>query len=200
MKTPRLGLALLCTFYQQPALAQWLHWQSHLKPLQQQAEIQQVETINRLINQNLNFASDRMLWHQDDYWATPGESLERGQGDCEDFAIAKYFLLLRLGVPSEKLWLIYVLVQVGATNSPVRLEHMVLGYQSALNAEMLILDNMLNTLLPLARRPDLTPLFRFNTREVQINSERYPVTRLARWQNMLERRLARQRKSPLLEP
>ncbi len=36
---------------------------------------------------------------QKDYWATPEETLRGFKGDCEDIAIAKYFSLLRQGIP-----------------------------------------------------------------------------------------------------
>ena len=39
-----------------------------------------------------------------DYWATPKEFLIQGHGDCEDYAITKYFTLLEIGIPKEKLY------------------------------------------------------------------------------------------------
>ncbi|WP_237707120.1 transglutaminase-like cysteine peptidase [Pseudoalteromonas sp. BSi20652] len=48
-----------------------------------------------------------MLWKQNDYWTTPLETLGRGLGDCEDYAIAKYISLRALGVIDDKLRLIY---------------------------------------------------------------------------------------------
>ena len=38
-----------------------------------------------------------------DYWATPIEFMGTGAGDCEDYAIAKYFSLINLGIPEDKL-------------------------------------------------------------------------------------------------
>ena len=34
-----------------------------------------------------------------------------GGGDCEDYAIAKYFSLIKLGIPDEKLRITYVSYQ-----------------------------------------------------------------------------------------
>ena len=42
-----------------------------------------------------------------DYWATPVESLRKGEADCEDYAIAKYFTLRQLGVADDKLRITY---------------------------------------------------------------------------------------------
>lgn len=41
-----------------------------------------------------------------DYWATPREFIVRGRGDCEDFAIAKYFALASLGHVGMRLALV----------------------------------------------------------------------------------------------
>ena len=46
-----------------------------------------------------------------DYWATPKEFLLQGHGDCEDYAIAKYFTLLELGIKKENLPLLKKKVQ-----------------------------------------------------------------------------------------
>ena len=51
----------------------------------------------------LRFTTDIKLWGLKNYWATPIEFLGVNAGDCEDFAIAKYFTLLELGVPDKKM-------------------------------------------------------------------------------------------------
>ncbi|MCO4759724.1 MAG: phosphoglycerate kinase, partial [Oceanospirillaceae bacterium] len=37
------------------------------------------------------YRSDRQLFGVEDHWSAPAEFIRRGQGDCEDFAIAKFF-------------------------------------------------------------------------------------------------------------
>jgi len=60
------------------------------------------------------FQSQNPFWRRQRYLGQAGllgdplEVLGRGQGDCEDFAIAKYVTLKLLGIPSEKLRLTYV--------------------------------------------------------------------------------------------
>ena len=63
-----------------------------------------------------------------DYWATPLESLGKGAGDCEDYVIGKYFSLLAMGVPANKLRFIYVRARIGGPASSSQVAHMVLGY------------------------------------------------------------------------
>ena len=85
-----------------------------------------------------------------------------GMGDCEDFAIAKYFSLLAVGVPASQLRLVYVRLQLGAPGGPSQ-AHMVLAYYASAQAEPLILDNLITDIRPASRRPDLTPVFSFNS-------------------------------------
>ena len=70
-------------------------------------DLEKLEKVNRFFNQ-VNFVSDAIHWQKKDYWATPIEFLASDGGDCEDFALAKYFTLKMLGVPEKKLNLTYV--------------------------------------------------------------------------------------------
>ena len=91
-----------------------------------------------------------------DYWATPKEFLIDGYGDCEDYALAKYFTLIELGIPKEKLYLSVVKVK---TQKDL---HMVLLYVEDKNKAPLVLDNLSFRLIPFTKRPTLTPKFAFN--------------------------------------
>lgn len=54
--------------------------------------------INELVNKDIQFQTDIDNWEAIDYWAAPVETLTRGAGDCEDYALLKYFSLLIAGV------------------------------------------------------------------------------------------------------
>lgn len=141
--------------------------------------------INTFFNRAIQFREDRETWGQLDYWASPLEMMSRGQGDCEDFAVAKYFALMAAGVPSAKLRLVYVRAQIGAVTQA----HMVLAYYRDPLAEPLILDNLLGDIRPASRRPDLSPVFSFNAegmwQGVGASSAGDPSARLSRWRDML---------------
>lgn len=62
---------------------------------------QLVTRVNNMIN-SIEYINDSKLWYTTDYWANPIEFFSKG-GDCEDFAIAKYFSLRMLGVPDERM-------------------------------------------------------------------------------------------------
>ena len=162
-------------------------WHAELARLQPEKERDKVEEINRYINRALSFSDDRTQWGLDDYWATPREAVAQRRGDCEDYAIAKYFSLRKLGVASDKLWLVHAKARIGAPDSNLTKEHIVLAYYPAPAADPLILDNLLTTLYPASARPDLTPVFRFNSENVHIDGVRYPTHILGNWQALLDK-------------
>lgn len=64
----------------------------------------------RYINSFFNkfpFKDDDANWGGP-YWATPREFLQKGGGDCEDYAIAKYYALKALGVPANDMFITVV--------------------------------------------------------------------------------------------
>ena len=113
-----------------------------------------------------------------DYWSTPKEFLLQGHGDCEDYAIAKYFTLLELGVKKESLYLAIVNVKASAGT------HMVLLYVENKNSSPLVLDNLSFRVLPFSKRDDLTPVVAFN----ELNSYEFTKDKFTQlvtidWQN-----------------
>ena len=126
-----------------------------------------------------------------DYWATPLEVLGRGEGDCEDFAIAKYMTLKLMGIPSVKMRLIYVKARIGGPQSTMVQAHMVLSYYQAPEDEPLVLDNLISDIRPASRRPDLTTVFGFNAEGLWVGGALPRVNRssqrLSRWQSVLVR-------------
>lgn len=147
-----------------------------------------LQAVNTFYNRRVLFRDDTEIWNQVDYWASPFETLQRGQGDCEDFAIAKYFTLVSLGVPVNRLRLVYVRAQIGGPQGVVQ-AHMVLAYHPTPEAEPLILDNLIGEIRPASRRPDLAPVFSFNGdglwQGVGSQPAGNPVARLSRWREVL---------------
>jgi len=141
--------------YDDDALERVQDWQqllntSHTLPIDEM-----LYQVNNFFNE-LEFVDDIDHWGKDDYWATPVEFLATKGGDCEDFVIAKYFSLKELGVPAEKLRLMYV------TATRLRQAHMVLAYYEEPNSVPLVLDNINRRILPASRRRDLLPVYSFN--------------------------------------
>ena len=123
-------------------------------------EIEKLRQVNDFFNR-IPFVSDAEHWRVNDYWATPTEMLMTNGGDCEDYAIAKYFTLLMLGVPMEKLKITYVKARNPQWTPPSQ-AHMVLTYYADNKAIPLVLDNLIPEIRPASQRSDLTPVYAFN--------------------------------------
>ena len=153
-----------------------------------QDDASRLGAINEFFNRRVVFATDLDVWGQADYWASPLESLGKGRGDCEDYVIGKYFSLLASGMPPARLRLVYVRAMIGGPGGEA-VAHMVLAYYATAGAEPLILDNLIGDIRPASRRPDLVPVFSFNSeglwQGVGAQSAGDPVGRLSRWREVL---------------
>jgi predicted transglutaminase-like cysteine proteinase len=138
--------------------------------------------VNRMLNR-VPFVDDAVHWREEDYWATPAESIGSNGADCEDFSIAKYFLLKELGVPIARLRLTYV--KSLKLNQP----HMVLAYYARPDAEPLVLDNLEDTVRPASQRRDLVPVYSFNDEEVwiELRGRSGSPQQLRNWRALMQR-------------
>lgn len=129
-------------------------WQALKAQLNQAQERKTLlERVNRAMNR-LEYFPDDQLWALHDYWATPAEFLARGAGDCEDYAIAKYFLLLELGIPAEAM-------RIAIVRDVARgLIHAVLLVQT--EGGPMMLDNVIEEVVPAARVPQYRALLALN--------------------------------------
>ena len=119
----------------------------------------QLSEINRFFNR-FEYREDHQHWGEQDYWATPGEFIGTHKGDCEDFVIAKYFALRKLGVPDERLYLTYVKAL------RQNIAHMVLSYFPTPSSIPQILDNYEPRILSADQRKDLLPVYSFNAKSL----------------------------------
>ncbi len=149
---------------------------------------QQLNAVNTFFNRRIVYELDPAVWQQNDYWATPLEFMGRATGDCEDYSISKYMTLLLLGVPNDKLRMIYVRARTAGAKTEA---HMVLGYFEDPTGEPVILDNLITSVRPASRRPDLSPVFSFNNQGLwvagQQTSSADPTARLSKWREVLDR-------------
>lgn len=154
-------------------------------------ESAKVTSVNRFFNQRIRFIDDVVVWGQTDYWATPLETLHKGAGDCEDYAIAKYFTLLALGIPPARLRLTYVRAAMNREGEVSFIPHMVLAYYPQPGKEPLVLDNLIESIQPASARADLRPVFSFNSEglweQMGGNTSSVPLDRLSRWRDLLQR-------------
>jgi predicted transglutaminase-like cysteine proteinase len=67
-----------------------------------------VKMVDRTVNHLIRYQIDLATYGVDDYWATPEETAARGVGDCEDFVIVKFGMLLALGVSPDSMRVLVV--------------------------------------------------------------------------------------------
>lgn len=151
------------------------------------SELDKLKSMNTYFNRTILYEDDQVAWGKVDYWSSPIELLNRGVGDCEDYALAKYFSLISMGVSPAKLRMVYVRAELGGTVQA----HMVLAYYPEPTAEPLILDNLISEVRPASRRPDLSPVFSFNAQGLWQGVGQFsagdPVARLSKWRDVLSR-------------
>lgn len=158
-------------------------WQDTVIFAQDKSEPEKLEIVNRLFNGKMRYVHDIDLWKVREYWATPAEFIKKGAGDCEDFAIAKYFLLRDMSVDESKLRLAYCETPDGP--------HMVLAYYANPNMHPVILDNMIDEIVPLPDRArDLMMVTSFNQTSLwSIYGKKINASRLKAWRDV-QRRMA----------
>lgn len=161
-------------------------WQLLIKENQNIPLIDKLNLSNQFINQ-LEFVDDLSHWGKQDYWATPIETLASNGGDCEDFSIAKYVTLTKLGVPDACLKLVYVKAD------RINQSHMVLTYQCTPKEPVLVMDNLIPDILPSEQRPDLHPVYSFDASDLWINKrlgeakQTGSSEQVGLWQELLQR-------------
>jgi predicted transglutaminase-like cysteine proteinase len=161
-------------------------WGKLMTDLKNQPELVKLEKVNSFFNQ-FEYQEDIVSRGVEDYWKSPEEFIIDGGGDCEDFAIIKYFTLVALGIPSDKLRITYV--------SSLRLQraHMVLSYYPNPEAEPLILDSLEGNILKASLRPDLKPIYSFNAEGLWLAKQRNQSSymgqssSLSKWNDLLKR-------------
>jgi len=131
-------------------------------------EPDKLTSVNRFWNRRLLQAEDQTIWGQADYWATPLEALGKGAGDCEDFAIAKYFVLAESGCPCGCVRLLYARHHP-ADRAAASGAHMVTLAHTPFD-DPWVLDSIDPLLVPLSKRDDLEPVFSFDHTSVWVGA------------------------------
>lgn len=129
------------------------------------SEDQILDEVNRFFNQ-IEYQPDINTWGKKDYWASRLEFLGKGQGDCEDFAVAKYLTMMQLGVPEKKIFLTYV----KATGYPDA-AHLVVTYYKEPGTVPFVLDNYNKRILPATQRNDLIPVYSFSANDLYLQKQ-----------------------------
>lgn len=132
-------------------------WKTLLSSLQEKPLSKQITAVNSWANKH-PYILDQINWGMEDYWETPYEFIAVN-GDCEDYAIAKYYSLRALGVSQEKMRVIIVQdFNLGG------IIHAILGVYDE-NNELLILDNQIDQVMPALKIYHYRPIYAVNENE-----------------------------------
>jgi predicted transglutaminase-like cysteine proteinase len=128
-----------------------------------------LETVNRLVNRAIVYASDLTQHGVLDVWSAPLDSLRSGRGDCEDYAIAKYALLRETGIAEQDLRILLV------RDRSVREDHAVLAVRD--RDSWIILDNRRAVLAIDREASYLTPMYALNSSGISLFASPYLTQR-----------------------
>jgi predicted transglutaminase-like cysteine proteinase len=137
----------------EPAIAELAAWAQAMRG---EPVTTRLRAINEKVNDLLSYTTDMQLWHETDYWETPGEAVARGAADCEGYAILKMYLAKEAGIPLDQMAIL-----VGALGY-ARAPHAVLG--AKVGQVVVTLDNKTGSIVALGDRSDFTPIYSVGVR------------------------------------
>jgi len=134
---------------------------------------------NAIVNQT-PYLDDNENYGQEDYWATPREFYNKSRGDCEDYAIAKYFALRDAGIPASRMRLVVGEIDDGDG------VHMVLFVKYK---ETFVLDNIVQRVTPLTEYIDFDIMYSFNEDGVYFSKSigRASISYLPKWKDVINK-------------
>lgn len=127
-------------------------WTKFLLSIKDKDPLEQLKLINANLNQ-AKYITDPVNWGQKDYWATPFEFMAKF-GDCEDYAIAKYMSLRRLGWKNEQLRVVAV------KDLNLKIGHAILVVY--IDGKVYVLDNQIKQVVEAEKIRHYRPIFSIN--------------------------------------
>ena len=165
-------------------------WDKTLQRAKRAKQLNKLKLVNDFFNK-IKYKTDIKHWHMRDYWASPYEFVGTLAGDCEDYAIAKYFALKKVGINTKKLRIAYV--KLSRKRSKYDESHMVLLYYHKPNSIPIVLDNVKKRLQIASKRKDLKLIYSFNalglwkSKNKGKTQQRIGSNKLKKWKNLLNK-------------
>lgn len=128
-------------------------WQRFIESTRPLPRDRQLAAVNTFFNKR-RYIVDPINWGVSDYWTTPGQFFDRN-GDCEDYAIAKYMTLRDLGWPMAAMRVVVV------QDMNLNLVHAILAVDTDAG-KRLILDNQLAVMVEPKRIKHYRPIYAVN--------------------------------------
>jgi predicted transglutaminase-like cysteine proteinase len=153
--------------YGTDAVSRLIAWRDLINSNKKNTELEKLRVVTDFFNA-IPYQSDQEVWNKPNFWANPLELIGKNAGDCEDYAIAKYLTLKAMGVPSNKMRIVYVV------SNQLKRPHMILAYYETSNSQPLILDSMTLKILYASERPDLRPVYMFSENAIWVTQDKTP--------------------------
>jgi len=131
------------------------NWYKFLDSIKDLPRRQQLEKVNRYANHK-HYVLDLANYGMEDYWAIVKEFLSNG-GDCEDYAITKFFSLRWLGFKNQDLRIVIL------QDANLRIPHAILAVFC--QESVLIMDNQTQEVVPQGSIAHYIPLYSVNEQE-----------------------------------
>ena len=127
-------------------------WRRFIVGLGGLEQMAQVIAVNRYMNRK-RYILDRRNYGVRDYWAAPGQFLRR-DGDCEDYAIAKFMSLKALGFTNDEMRIVVL------QDLNLGIAHAILVVY--LDGRALVLDNQIQDVVPADVVRHYRPIYSIN--------------------------------------
>jgi predicted transglutaminase-like cysteine proteinase len=128
------------------------YWGQFLENVQGASRLAQLKSIHRYMNES-RYIVDPRNWNLKDYWATPKQFFDR-DGDCEDYAIAKFMSLRALGWRNDQLRIVVL------QDENLGIAHAILV--AYLDGEAWVLDNQIENIIKANRILHYKPYYSIN--------------------------------------
>lgn len=129
-------------------------WAALIAENRDAAPMARLIAVNAWVNARIRYVEDMREYRTADYWAPAARSIARGEGDCEDYAIAKMQILRAMGFAADSLYLVI------ARDLARRADHAILAV--ALDGDLLVLDNETDRILRSSELSDYRPVLSFS--------------------------------------
>jgi predicted transglutaminase-like cysteine proteinase len=140
-------------------------WSKLIQSQRGQSRGAQIVAVNSWVNGRISFVDDIKAVGVSDQWASAAQSLRRGRGDCEDYAIAKMQILASLGVDTSDMYLVI------ARDLVRQADHAVLVVRT--DGQLLVLDNGTDRLVDARAAQDYRPIMSYSGNRSWLHG--YPV-------------------------
>lgn len=141
-------------------------------------DIEKVYAVNDYVNK-FKYKSDQINYGTNDYYASPIEMIKKGAGDCEDFAMLKYNVLVKeFGMDPNKFAFVY------GESGKNKVAHMILTYKT--NGESYALDNTTEKIHQLDKHPSFKKIFEVYDNKVVLGNKSMELNESSKYSKLLE--------------